>query len=94
MNIPTDAPHMILWMIGGCIAVMLVLIFTPSLRPLLRGIARGTVRGAAGLLAVFLLNIAVAPMGAAVGLNALTAGVAAVLGVPGVAVLYAAQVLL
>ena len=85
-----NTPHLILWMIGLCMAVMLLLLFAKPLRKALRWVARG----AAGLCAVLVLNTAAASFGLMVGINLLTMAVAVVLGVPGVVMLYAAQIFL
>jgi|GEM_PF-616965 len=90
MNITTGAPYLILWMIGLCMAVMLVMLFSRPLRTALKAVARGL----AGMGAVLVLNIVAAPLGAAVGLNVLTGLVAVLLGIPGVVMLYAMQIFL
>jgi len=85
MDFVQDVPQMVLWMIGACVAVMLVMVFVRSKR----GVVRALVRGAAGVLAMLALNAAMLPMGFAVGLNVFTVAVVGVLGMPGLLLLYA-----
>jgi len=87
---PDNLPQLMLWLIGICLTLMLAPVFFGSVRGLLRAVARG----GAGLLAAYALNLAAAPLGLAVGLNALTAVVTGLLGLPGLITLYTARFLL
>jgi inhibitor of the pro-sigma K processing machinery len=56
----------------------------------LGGVIRNAVLGVAGILA---LNTVLAPMGVAVGVNALTAFIVGILGLPGLMLLYVGRIM-
>ena len=74
----------IIYMIIACAALFLIFLFRKPFKTL----AKAALRGAAGLAAIFMLNFAAAPFGAAVGINIATAAVVGVLGIPGLVGLY------
>ena len=85
MDFVGDTPQLLLWLIGICVAVMLVLVFARSKR----AVVKAVVRGAAGALAMLAINAAAVPVGLAVGLNVFTVALVGVLGAPGLLLLYA-----
>jgi len=79
-----------MWMFAACGAVFVVyLLYTRQFKWLL-GVVKNTVLGVAGILAG---NFLLGSMGLIVGINALTALIVGVLGVPGLLLLYAASMM-
>lgn len=78
-----------LW-IGAALMVLLVLVFNSRIR----AGAKWLLRGVVGAVLVLVLNVVLAPMGLAVGLNVLTGLILVFLGVPGIIMLYGAQLFL
>ena len=72
---------------AGLGAAILVLIFNSRIR----AGAKFLVRGLVGVASVLVLNILLAPLGLAVGINVMTALVVTLLGLPGIIMLYSAQ---
>ena len=77
--------NIILWMIGACLVGVLVIM--RPVRLVLR-IGLGAIMGGLG---IYITNIFLAPLGIFVGLNVVTLGIVALLGLPGFLMLYIAS---
>ncbi|MCL2171203.1 MAG: pro-sigmaK processing inhibitor BofA family protein [Defluviitaleaceae bacterium] len=76
-----------IWIIIGLAAVLGILAFNSKIRSGLKWL----VRAAVGIIAVILINTVLAPAGMAVGINFITLPVIALLGIPGIVMLYGLQ---
>jgi inhibitor of the pro-sigma K processing machinery len=76
--------------IAAGVLFIIYLLYTRQFKWLV-GVIRNAALGVAGMLA---LNTALAPFGVAVGVNALTAFIVGILGLPGLMMLYTARVML
>lgn len=72
------------FMIGICLVMLVGVVFTRAFRTVLRLCFRGLF----GTAAVFAINFFMSPWNIAVGINCFTAAVSALLGLPGVAMLF------
>jgi len=73
-----------LWIGVGLVLALIVLFFNDKMRIF----AKYLIRAAMGGASIIGINAVIAPMGIAVGINALTAAVTTFLGIPGIIMLY------
>ena len=86
------SPQVIIWMIAGCVSFVIFLFFYRVFFKIFKFTLKGAI-GGIGILACNAL-LSMAGINAAVGVNIVTILVAAVLGIPGVILLYAMQIFL
>lgn len=78
------ADNVIYAMMSILAAALVLSLFSGRAKALLRFI----LRGAAGAAGIFIVDVLFSPIGLSVGINFFTAGVTAVLGIPGFVLLY------
>ncbi|MCL2377012.1 MAG: pro-sigmaK processing inhibitor BofA family protein [Defluviitaleaceae bacterium] len=76
--------QLVIWAAIGVLVVLGILVINNKMRR----VAIFGVHGVLGIAAVFVINLTMGGFGLAVGINALTMAVAAILGIPGVIMLY------
>lgn len=77
-------------MIGICLLVILLFVFSTPLKLLYKIIINSVL----GILALIGINFIISPLGLSVGVNLLTIAIIGVLGIPGFICLYLMQILL
>ena len=84
------ASESIMMMIVICVGLMLFVIFSKPIKYILKMILQGCV----GLIGIYIINFAVGSLGLSVGLNGSTFLISALLGLPGIFLLYGLQLTL
>jgi len=85
-----DSGNVIIWMIVVCIIAVAIMMFSKPIKTL----ARIFIQAILGSALMYIANFALAPFAIFVGVNALTAFIVGVLGLPGLFALYILQVFL
>jgi len=76
--------QVVIWIAIGILVVLGILVINNKMRR----VAAFGVHAVLSMAAVFAINLTMGGFGLAVGINALTMGIAAILGIPGVIMLY------
>ena len=85
-----DSGSIIIWLIAACAAVVAVMIFAKPIKT----IARVFIQAVIGSALMYITNFVLSPFAIFVGVNALTAFIVGVLGLPGLFTLYILQAFL
>ena len=85
-----DSGNIIIWMIAICLVAVAVMMFSKPIKT----IARIFIQAIIGSALMYITNFALSPFSIFVGVNALTAFIVGVLGLPGLFSLYILQMFL
>ncbi|MCL2699501.1 MAG: pro-sigmaK processing inhibitor BofA family protein [Defluviitaleaceae bacterium] len=85
-----DSTNLIMWLIAACLVFAAVMIFAKPIKT----IACIFIQAVLGSALMYIVNFVLAPFAIFVGVNALTAFIVGVLGLPGLFTLYILQVFL